>query len=144
MLYRERRTRRGAVERPSSPIVRHTQTQGDPADPTEPVEVTRGVLYCRRAVDGRVVGGELVEDVDFTVTPAGELDWAPGDAAGTAPGLDEQYALTYWTRPSYIVVNLPYVHRETYLMERRLSAELAHLPVKADCALEYYQLAAGQ
>ncbi len=84
-----------------------------------------------------MTGNELVVGVDFAVTSDGKVDWALGIAAGTAPTEGEYYSMTYFAHPRYIVANHPHVIRDTRTKKKSPTESLTHLPVKADCLLEF-------
>lgn len=74
-----------------------------------PVNVER--LRCMDPATGHP-GAVLRRDVDFFVTEAGDIDWAPGDVRRTAPAEGGAFAVTYMRHPRYRVVESPFAIRE--------------------------------
>lgn len=140
MLYRESVVRRaGAVTPLRQPVARYVTTIGQAGDPTEPEEISLGVIYCRRAdSSGVLLPGELVEDVDFELTAEGNIDWTLGDGLGTAPAIGAKFGLHYFTHPRYVVVSHPYFYRQTYILKKTKTATLQSILVQADASLEFY------
>jgi hypothetical protein len=56
----------------------------------------------------------LVQGVDFEVV-AGRINWALGDARGTAPALDQLFSVTYNYSPVYQVVTFTHAARDQFL-----------------------------
>lgn len=93
---------------------RHAQAIAEtkPVEEHAPLAVTRlrTIDPVTRAPNPHV----LVQDVDFTVVE-GRIDWALGDALGTAPAVDQMYAVTYSYNPRYVVVTFNHAARDQYL-----------------------------
>tara|TARA_Y100000592_G_scaffold30752_1_gene49043 strand:- start:13474 stop:14319 length:846 start_codon:yes stop_codon:yes gene_type:complete len=86
----------------------------------EPDTITRGTLYLHKTdANGlAVVGGALEEGVDYEVVDNGGvkyIDFALGDAAGTAPLAGQHYSLVYYANPQYVVSSHPHSIRDTVL-----------------------------
>lgn len=79
---------------------------------TGPVEL--GVLYLHVAdANGLTIPNEILEEgVDFEITADGNIDWTICDAA-KLPDEGQRLSITYYTNPSYIVVKIPYIIRDT-------------------------------
>ncbi len=102
-------------------------------------EFTVGVTYCHKATaDGvAVVGGTLVEGEDFIVNGSGEIDWTLGDGLGSAPLVGDQFAMSYYVAPVYVVTDLPYSVRDTIVRAKLPSPVHSRMPVNATLVLEF-------
>lgn len=119
------------------PIIRRKFFVGSEADQSVPEEREVGVTLCFKGVGLGLPSAEpLVEGVDFEVTESGGLDWSLGDALGTSPEPGERYGIRYFSRPTFIVRDFPYVKRDFYELIRR---ELVYqnYPVRVLAILEH-------
>jgi hypothetical protein len=79
---------------------------------------------------------EYRKNTDFafdTATPY--IDWVP---YGLEPNAGERYSIEYETRPSWIVIDLVNVIRDTLVKSKQPGITWAQLPVKALIRLEYF------
>lgn len=143
LVYTEVRTRKATIESLRYPVVTRQLALGTLDEPETKVEASVGVLYAARAgldgtlvVDGQGHPVELRQGVDFAVTEAGHVDWTPGDVLGTAPAVGAQVAMHYFAHPVYVVRSHPYGFRDT-VVKTKGEATVVHLPVHADCWLEF-------
>ena len=143
--YRETLERSAlAVDSARYRILSRTFTVADPADATVLVELTRGTLMVRIATPaGVLVPGERVEGVDFTVTADGRVDWSLGDGLATAPAVGARYSLSYFKRPVYRTLNIPYVYRLGRTKYKRPDVVPRSLLVLAELKLEWLGNFAG-
>lgn len=118
MPYHDVRIRRHTTETPRYPIVVRSVEIASAIDPTEPTTLDLGVIYVRK-VDGsgRVDGAELVEGTDFTVNAVtGELTWL---SSGSPPGIGSGYTISYYSHPVYIVHEMGFAARDTYVKAKQ-------------------------
>ncbi len=114
MAYHEVRIRDQTTEQPRYPIVIRNIEIADAVDPTEGQILALGVTYVRK-VDGagKIDGPELVEDTDFTVDgTTGTLTWL---SSGNPPGIGSGYSISYWANPVYVVHEMGYAARDTFV-----------------------------
>jgi len=103
------------------PIVNKTWAIGSAADPSIAETVTLGVDYlvAANATTGAIVGGatptEYVQNVNFTVTAGGLIDWTIG--GNNIPPVGARCSVRYYARPRYIVTSLPFTHRQLGFIE---------------------------
>lgn len=121
MVYHEVRNRGATTEQPRYPIVVRTIQIASTLDPTEPEDLSIGVTYVRKAdASGRVDGPELVEDTDFTVDTAGTVTWL---STGNPPALGGLYTISYYAHPVYVVHDMGYSARDTFVAFKQETAQ---------------------
>jgi hypothetical protein len=136
-LYTESRIRKGVVDGARYAITKRKIIMGSEADPTVPVEVELGVTACYRGISlGGASETPLVENVDFSVTADGYIDWTLGVARGTAPAVGERYSIRYFARPVFVVRDFPYVRRD-FFEEIRRELVYQNYPIKVLAILEH-------
>jgi len=131
-IYREVRERTAAtVERLRYPIV--TRTLALSAGSTEV-----NVLAAQKASAAGLstAADALVNGTDFDVV-GGEIAWFKGDALGTAPAVGDRYAMSYYIHPRWIVVDHPYVGRDTHTKPKQSTREHTALMVQCMARLEW-------
>lgn len=130
MVYSEVRVRTRDLERTRYPIVERTVEVGSDADPTVPEARSFGVLYVRAADrEGRVAGSELVEGTDFEMEN-GAIRWL----SNNAPQVGSTYTISYNSNPVYVVRNLNFAARNTFVKAKRVSPEFVENVVSATMA----------
>jgi len=106
---------------------------------------TIDVQYIRTVDSGGLPTAPLVRgtdfDVVFTVTGydsdgVGKIDWAKGDALGTAPGIGKPYSILYQCRPVYRVTSYGHAVRDTRSNFKSVDEYNQILPVQVQCQLE--------
>lgn len=97
------------------------------------------VIHLRRGLLEEA-GPVLEEGVDFDVTADGEIDWARGDAKGSAPGVGEQFSVYYVARPSFRVISYGHGVRDARRRYKSSTDFPIYLPVQVMCRLEHLQL----
>lgn len=100
----------GELERMRFPVVPKTLNLGAEhgGEEPEPTPTTIGVLSMRVAgTDGVTLSRVPREGVDFEIRD-GLIDWALGDALGTAPPVGGYYGARYHTYPIYRVSHTPH------------------------------------
>lgn len=133
LVFRDHATRTAnAIESLRYPVVRREHDLEWGVTP-------RGVLYAHKADGARlgVVGGELVETVDFDVTTDGKIDWTKGDISGSAPTVGNRYTMTYYCHPVYVVMSFPHSIRATQTKYKRPDFMVQYLSVQSDARLEF-------
>ena len=78
-----------------------------------PTTVALSVLRLRKQAADGSAGALLELGVDFAVDSQGRIDWTLGLARGTAPAVGEAYAVRYFAHPRYVVIDRPFVARDT-------------------------------
>ncbi len=125
-VHDEVKTHATTVESLRYPITLRTMVVGNEYDPTVAENLVLGVLYCRVAgADGVIKAGVRVENVDFVVNTAGQIDWTLGEGLDTAPVVGERYGIRYYARPVFVVEDHEYVRRDLY-MQDPLSGLIVH------------------
>lgn len=97
---------------------------------------TAEVIYSHvaDAVSGlAVVGGELVQGVDFEVV-AGEVSWI------NKPAIGSRASFSYFINPSYVVVSYPNSIRDTKIITGRPTDVFTPLPVRVQAKLEFLEV----
>lgn len=138
-LYSESRIRKGVGYNDALryAITKRRIVCGSEEDPYVPQELELGVTLCFRGDSlGLGVSEPLIENVDFSVTETGLIDWTLGDDLGTAPLPGERYAIRYFCRPTFIIRDFPYIKRDFY---ETIKGELVfqNYPVKVLAILEH-------
>ncbi len=87
--------------------------------------------------NGSLASGELEEGLDFVIRNDGQIDWALGNSAGTAPSNGDFYSVSYYTNPTYIVDSIPHVFRDATTRIKSASDTLSVYPTQVICKLEY-------
>lgn len=82
-----------------------------------------------------LVGGELTQEVDFTVK-AGQIEFVPG----MKPAVGARVSFTYFINPSYVVVSYPNSIRDTQVLFKKPAAEVVSLPVRVQAKLEFLEV----
>jgi hypothetical protein len=101
------------VERPRFPIVKRTMYLGSETNPYEPEEVAVGVMYMRAAgLDGVLLPTKFTENVHFTVTDEGAVDWTL--AGELEPPIGARVSIRYYGRPAFTVTGFPFAQRDLY------------------------------
>ena len=133
LLFRETRVRgAGAIESLRFPIVSRLLDLAGGSTSVDVLQVHRG------NADGTAdQAGELDQDVDFEVTPGGDVDFTLGDVAQTAPVEGSRYAVSYYAHPRYMVVDHPHAFRDTFIKTKQVDPTFAPLPVQCDARLEF-------
>ncbi len=139
VVYEETGMRHSAtVEQPRFPIVKRAMYLGSESDPTEPELTEIGVLYCRAAgLNGQILPTEYEENVHFTVTDDGEIDWTLAGAG--APPIGARLSLRYYGRPCFVVRGFPFIQRDLY-QNNASSMDTRYLglhPIKIICVPEF-------
>jgi hypothetical protein len=84
----------------------------------------------------RTISTVYQSNVDFTVdSKTSIVTWLPID---NEPNSGERYSIEYMMHPSWIVIDLPNVLRDTYIKHKLPGIGLAELPVRAVVRLEYF------
>ena len=98
-----------------------------------------GVLHVQASdADGLTTEAmALTQGVDYAVTNDGKIDWTLGDAGNTAPALDTRYAVAYYAKPRYVVVDSPHTHRDTFVKTKSVSITFVPMPVQAMGKLDF-------
>lgn len=94
---------------------------------------TAEVIYAHRAdpvTKLGVLGGELVQGVDFNVVD-GNVEWIVPPAVGS------RVSFTYFINPSYIVISYPNSIRDTKIIKRLPAEVQLSLPVRVQAKLEF-------
>lgn len=111
-VYTDRRIRRATVESLEWPIVQHIFPSGSECDASNRQMWKGGVTACYRAgLDGLVDTTQNLENEDFTITDAGQIDHTLGIANGRAPVLGARYTTRYFGRPRFTCQDHPFVRR---------------------------------
>lgn len=115
-VYSETRKRTAALngqEKLRFPVVRKHLNLGVEETETDlPVVTSVGVMWMRKAnTSGVLEAQELIEDVHFTITQDGLIDWSIGDASGDAPDVDGYFGVRYHSYPIYKVSEIVHVSR---------------------------------
>lgn len=82
----------------------------------------------------RTVGNEYINEVDYTVVGIGGVKWLPN---GNEPKRGVQYTIEYMMHPSWIVIDLINVIRDTYVKKKKSGVSHEVLPVRAVVRLEF-------
>lgn len=143
----ERRRRKRDVETFRFPLEVRDIVAADPGNPTVPTFHRQTVIELAAANADGSFKGRLEEGVDFEVID-GTLDWALGDALGTAPEVGSDYTVSYWAHPRYLIQNIPYISRPSVTSKPKqvggvTTPALTDMPVKAVGFLEFVGPAAG-
>lgn len=129
MTYMEAKTRRKTVERVRFPVAERSVVVGTSGDSTVAETITVDAAYVRKAdPNGKINPYVLVEGTDFTINGSGELDWSLGDSRGTAPLIGSEYSITYYGKPTYIVIDTPYQYRNTWIKTKSVTAYYQEMP----------------
>ena len=133
LLFRESKLRTvAAVESPRFPIVTRSLDLS-----TGPSEVSVLNLHTANA-DGTCTDvGNLTQNVDFEVTPDGDIDFTLGDALGTAPSSGTQYSVSYYAHPRFVVVDHPHAFRDTFTKRKSPNENFKPLPIQCNAKLEF-------
>jgi len=83
----------------------------------------------------RTVAQVYQKDVDFTVDPAGYINWEGG---GLEPNRGERYSVDYTMHPPFIVIDMLNVIRDTIAKVKKPGVAPTSLPVRVLCKLEFY------
>lgn len=83
-----------------------------------PTTTSLSVLSLRRQASDGSAGPLLSLGTDFMVDAQGRIDWTKGDLAGTAPPVGSSYAVRYFAHPRYVVLERPFVVRDTRTMRQ--------------------------
>lgn len=131
VLSETRQRTDATVESLRYPVLRRVFEVGNVDESPGEVPVELGVLYARFTnTDGEIQVRDLLEGTDFTVTDAGKIDWAVGDAGGTAPPEGAWYSMRYFARPVFKVTGFPYLRRDTFTQAPgQTTREFAYTPV---------------
>jgi len=133
LVFRESRRRSAAtVEALRFPIVSRSL---DLATGPKTVDV----LYAHRTDTAGIalLTDILTPDTDFVVDGAGKIDWTLGDANGKAPLEGAYFAMSYYARPRYVVVDYPHSFRDTWIKNKAPTPTYAPLPVQVVAQLEF-------
>ena len=102
--------------------------------------VQLGVLYLHVAdASGLTIpGGVLEEGIDFEITEDGEIDWTICDP-DKLPEEGQRLSVTYYANPTYIVVKIPYIIRDTVNIAYTPEADnqFKHLLVQVTAKLQF-------
>lgn len=119
-------------ERLRYPIQRRVITTGGGLRQETPVKKTVGVLDCRYTdTSGVVQSTVLVEGTHFVVTAGGLIDFALGDDLNVSPAVGARYAVRYFCRPVFVVIDHVYVRRDLYNRTDLGELHLGEHPVAA-------------
>jgi hypothetical protein len=91
--------------------------------------------YPRRTQQGALA--PLVKGTDFDITVQGWIDWKKGDVRQTAPAVGAPFAIYYFTRPVFRVIDCPQVSRDTLKNWKVSSEQHQYLPVEFTGQLEW-------
>ena len=128
------------VEQLRYPIFAKSYPRRAPATTDGSLDV---VYLIPQAADGyplRNVNGSLrplVKGTDFDLTAQGWIDWTKGDVLHTAPVPGAPFALYYFTRPVFRVIDQPQVSRDTLKNWKVSSEQHQFLPVEFTGQLEW-------
>jgi hypothetical protein len=73
--------------------------------------------------------------VDYTLDKNVGVSWVPG---GQEPPTGERVSISYLMHPSWIVMDLTNVIRDTYVKSKRPGLTFQQLPQRATVKLEYF------
>lgn len=96
-------------------------------------EQTLQVIYAHKAdlaTGLGVVGGQLVQGVDFNVVD-GQIEWI------NKPATNTRVSFTYFVNPTYLVISYPNSIRDTKILKRRPTEKDLSLPVRVQAKLEF-------
>jgi hypothetical protein len=133
--YTETRPHTGTSYSLRYPVVDITYTVGTEADPKVYETVTRGVWNCIEADStGEViyVAGspkQYVQNVNFTITAGGAIDWTIGGAS--VPTVGDRLSWDYTCRPRYVIKTMRFLHRQTFFVESGRNHATSPLPHQA-------------
>jgi hypothetical protein len=118
-------------------IVKRKIVSGSEEDAYVPYEQELGTTLCYKGVSlGVTDTTPLVENVDFSVTEDGLIDWSLGDDLGTSPLPGERYAIRYFCRPTFVVRDFPYIKRDFYELVRG-GLVYQNYPIKVLAVMEH-------
>lgn len=139
VMNEQRRRTTSMVERLRYPIVRRKFDVGMPDGSPGARRIERGVLVARFTdTAGVLQSRRLQENVDFTVTDAGDVDWSLGDANGTSPATDAWYSMRYYARPVFVVQGFPYLRRDSQVQDYGAQcAQFVYAPVLVHATPEF-------
>lgn len=136
--YTERQTRTSDVVSLTFPVQSFSVTTGQALDPNTPQTQTLDMLHVTAAdTNGDVIldgsaPREYVKGTDFTIDGSGRVDWTGG---ANVPPSGAVVSYTYLCLPVYLVHNVPFVSRQSYVKNKTPAPVLQRLPNHADCKL---------
>lgn len=83
----------------------------------------------------RTVSQVYQKDIDFTVDKEGYINWEGG---GLEPNRGERYSVDYTTHPSWLVIDMVNVVRDTLVKRKQPGVAPTQLPLRAMVRLEFY------
>lgn len=147
MVYRETRQRQIVDGEPETisqtryPIRSQTYTLlTGPGGAAESVVVNVLALQSSLADGTTTPDLQLVRGVDYTVTEDGRIDWTLGDITGKAPPGGGWYAISYYARPVYVVIDHPHPWRDVFIQYKSPTETFQRLPILARARLEFLGL----
>lgn len=123
------RRKAGATTTLRFPVVAQTLDLSTGQTPTR-------VLQAIRALPAGTVASSqvMVEGADFTIDAQGRILWG---VTSNKPAVGDQFSITYYARPRYVVEDLPAVTRDDRVHYKTPTAKAVQLPQMATVRQEY-------
>lgn len=140
--FTEVQTKAGSVETLTFPVLTYATQTGTVGDATTAQTQSLSMLHVTAAdSSGDIILDGAVPRVyelgtDFTIDGNGAVDWTGG---ANVPPDGSRVSYTYLTRPVFLVHNLLFASRQTYVQRKSPTPTLARLPNYADCKMAHYE-----
>ena len=88
-----------------------------------------------------IVGGtKIITTIDSVAVEAEAMTLFTGGTndgvGGNIPAVGESFTITYWAHPTYIVQDMPHLHRDTIIALKNPGGKVSNLPLQVHCWLE--------